>query len=291
VDQFTEIWNQIIVGPLIEGLKYLANVTGSGGLAIILFTIAIRLVMFPLSRFQMRSQKAMTAIQPQIKEIQRKYGNDRERVTQETMRIYKENGVNPASGCLPLVIQMPIFIGLYSALITLSSHDNGDPQFREAFLWMPSLGDPDPLKIMAILTGVTQLVLQRMMTTPSTDPQQQMMNRMMTFMPLIFLTFTFSLPAGLVMYWVISNMVSLVQQYFTTGWGSLFPLIPSFGSKDSNETVEAKRPKGANANSSDGKAPILPAGDSEGSSEGTRAPAAGRGGAKSSGKRKRGGKR
>jgi len=291
VDQFTDIWNLIIVHPLIEGLKYLAHLTGSGGLAIILFTIAIRLVMFPLSRYQMRSQKAMTAIQPQIKEIQRKYGNDRERVTQETMRIYKENGVNPASGCLPLVIQMPIFIGLYSALITLSSHDNGDPQFREAFLWMPSLGEADPLYIMAILTGITQLVLQRMMTTPSTDPQQQMMNRMMTFMPLVFLGVTFSLPSGLVMYWVVSNTVSLVQQYFTTGWGSLFPLIPSFGGNESNETGGAKRPKGANASGSDGKAQILPAGDSEGSSEGTRVPASGRGGAKSSGKRKRGGKR
>jgi YidC/Oxa1 family membrane protein insertase len=244
-----------------------------------------------LSIYQMKSQKAMTAVQPLVREIQKKHGNDRERVTQETMRIYKEHGVNPASGCLPLLIQMPIFIGLYSALITLSSSDNGDEQFREAFLWMPSLGDADPLYVMPVLTGVTQLVLQRMMTMPSNDPQQQMMNRMMTFMPLVFLGVTFSLPSGLVMYWVVSNVVSMIQQYFTTGWGSLFPLIPGLGQKDSDssDTAGSKRPKGGSSGGSNGKA-VLPSGDSESSSEGTRASTPIRG-AKSSGKRKRGGKR
>lgn len=294
MDQFTEIWNLIIVFPLIDGLKYLAMLTSSGGIAIILFTIAIRLVMLPLSIYQMKSQKAMTAVQPLVREIQKKYGNDRERVTQETMRIYKEHGVNPASGCLPLLIQMPIFIGLYSALITLSAADSGDDQFREAFLWLPSLGAEDPLYIMPVLTGVTQLVLQRMMTMPSTDPQQQMMNRMMTFMPLVFLGVTFSLPSGLVMYWVVSNVVSMVQQYFTTGWGSLFPLIPpgllgGASADDNSGSVGAKRPKGGSAGSSNGKT-IVPAEESEGDSQGSRAPASNRG-ARSSGRRRRGGKR
>jgi YidC/Oxa1 family membrane protein insertase len=295
VDQFTDIWNLIIVHPLIDGLKYLAMVTSSGGLAIILFTIAIRMVMLPLSIYQMRSQKAMTAVQPLVKEIQKKYGNDRERVTQETMRIYKEHGVNPASGCLPLVIQMPIFIGLYSALITLSGHDHGDDQFREAFLWMPSLGDADPLYIMPIFTGVTQLVLQRMMTMPSTDPQQQMMNRMMTFMPLVFLGVTFSLPSGLVMYWVVSNVVSMLQQYFTTGWGSLFPLLPAGllsgggSADDTGGSPGAKRPKGGSGSGANGKT-IVPTGESEGDSQGSRAPTSNRG-ARSSGRRRRGGKR
>jgi YidC/Oxa1 family membrane protein insertase len=208
------------------------------------------------------------------------------------MRIYKEHGVNPASGCLPLLIQMPIFIGLYSALITLSSHDNGDDQFREAFLWMPSLGDFDPLYIMPVLTGVTQLVLQRMMTMPSNDPQQQMMNRMMTFMPLVFLGVTFSLPSGLVMYWVVSNVVSMVQQYFTTGWGSLFPLIPpgllGGSAEDNSGSVSAKRPKGGGGGAN-GKA-ISPSDETEGDSQGSRAPTSNRG-ARSSGRRRRGGKR
>lgn len=289
MDAFLPLWNGIIVDPLIGGLKYLAQVTSSGGLAIILFTIAIRLVMLPLSIYQMKSQKAMTAIQPLIREAQKKFGNDRERMTQETMRIYKEHGVNPASGCLPLLLQMPIFIGLYSALITLGSHDNGDDQFREAFLWLPSLGAEDPLYIMPILTGVTQLVLQRMMTLPTTDPQQQMMNRMMTFMPLVFLGVTFSLPSGLVMYWVVSNLVSMVQQYFTTGWGSLFPLIPRRGDDDSGSG--AKRPKAGNSSGSQGQAALLDGAQTEGSSERSRASTSSKAGAKSSGKRKRGGKR
>src|SRR6266511_568660 len=135
-------------------------------------------------------------------------------MTQETMRVYNEYGLNPASGCLPLVIQMPIFIGLYSALITLSSHDHGDPQFRESFLWLPNLGDPDPLYILPILTGATQFLMQRMMTMPTSDPQQQMMNRMMTFMPLMFLAMTFQFASGLVLYWVVSNAFSMIQQYF-----------------------------------------------------------------------------
>jgi YidC/Oxa1 family membrane protein insertase len=292
-DQFTDIWNLIIVHPLIDGLKYLAMLTNSGGMAIILFTIAIRLVMLPLSIYQMKSQKAMTAVQPLVREIQKKYGNDRERVTQETMRIYKEHGVNPASGCLPLFLQMPIFIGLYSALITLSAQDSGDDQFREAFLWLPGLGDPDPLYIMPVLTGVSQLVLQRMMTMPSNDPQQQMMNRMMTFMPLVFLGVTFSLPSGLVMYWVVSNLVSMVQQYFTTGWGSLFPLVPpgllGGGSSDDNSgSVGAKKPKGGSGGGSNGKA-VLPAGESEVDSQAGRAQPSSR--SARSGRRRRGGKR
>jgi YidC/Oxa1 family membrane protein insertase len=290
--EFTDLWNLIIVHPLIDGLKYLAMVTGSGGLAIILFTIAIRAVMLPLSLYQMRSQKAMSAVQPLVKEMQKKYGNDRERVTQETMRIYKEHGVNPASGCLPLLIQMPIFIGLYSALITLSGHDHGDAQFHEAFMWLPSLGEADPLYIMPVLTGVTQLVLQRMMTMPSSDPQQQMMNRMMTFMPLVFLGVTFSLPSGLVMYWVVSNAVSMLQQYFTTGWGSLFPLIPGLGggsTADNTGGAGEKRPKGGSAGGSNGKAAIS-AGESEGDSQVGRAQTSNRG-ARSGGRRRRGGKR
>ncbi|MFN0072120.1 MAG: YidC/Oxa1 family membrane protein insertase [Chloroflexota bacterium] len=279
MDAFLPIWNGIIVDPLIGGLKFLAVLTNSGGLAIILFTIAIRMVMLPLSIYQMKSQKAMTAVQPLVKEAQKKFGNDRERMTQETMRIYKEHGVNPASGCLPLLLQMPIFIGLYSALLTLSGVDHGDDQFREAFLWLPSLGAEDPIYVMPILTGITQLVLQRMMTMPSTDPQQQMMNRMMTFMPLVFLGVTFSLPSGLVMYWVVSNVVSMIQQYFTTGWGSLFPLIPGRGGDSSG------------GNGSVTKSALQSGAQSEDASERPRASSPNKGGAKSSGKRKRGGKR
>ncbi len=218
---FGTIWNELIVGPLTQGLLFLAGASGSAGLAIILLTLIIRGVMLPLSIYQMRSQKAMAQMQPELAALRRKYGKDRERMTQETMRLYKEHGINPAAGCLPLLVQMPIFIGLYSVLYGQAQH------FEEPFLWLSSLAHPDPFYILPVLTMASQFVLQRMMTVPTDDPQQQMMNRTMMFMPLVFGFITFSLPSGVVLYWVASNVFSLVQQYFTTGWGSLFPSATS----------------------------------------------------------------
>lgn len=277
-DSLTQPWNDYVVLPLVTGLTFLGELLGSGGLAIILFTIAIRLVMFPLSLFQMKSQRAMTAIQPLIRDVQKKYGNDRERVTQETMRIYKENGVNPASGCAPLFVQMPIFIGLYSALSHVS-HDDPTGHFHEPFLWLAGLAVADQFFILPVLSGITQLVQQRMMTQPTNDPQQQMMNRMMIFMPLVFLGMSATFPSGLVLYWVTSNVVSIVQQYFTTGWGSLFPLIPgglgSLKSLGLNMGSSKNELQSGTSSENDSDAP-----------SGNR-----RGSTKSSGKRKRGGKR
>lgn len=239
---FGHLWNTIIVLPLESGLRALADFTGSGGLAIILFTILVRLVLLPLGIQGARSQKAMLALQPELKELQRKYKNDRERLMQEQQRLYRERGVNPLAGCLPLVLQMPIFIGLYSALFNLATHA---PEFAQRFLWLCSLAQPDyvhtscdpltPLTVagftvpgpLPILTAITTFVVQRMSTMPSDDPQQQMMNQMMLFMPLVFIFVTFTLPAGLVLYWVTTNLFSIVQQYFTTGWGSLLPARPA----------------------------------------------------------------
>src|SRR4051794_5342008 len=139
------------------GLKEIANFTGSGGLAIILFTIFLKLLLTPLSLMQTKSMKAMQAIQPEIAAIKKKYPKDRERVAQEQMRLYKEYGVNPAAGCIPMIPMMIVLIGLYQALIHLSCDpenltnvsatncDPGrsDPLFHGAFLWISSLGSPD----------------------------------------------------------------------------------------------------------------------------------------------------
>ncbi len=214
------LWNSYLVQPLADALIFFAMATGSSGLAIILFTIIVKVILFPLTWQQIKSQRAMAVIQPQIKVAQKKYGKDRAKLSEETMRIYKENNVNPASGCLPLVIQMPIWWALYQALQHLGQEN---ALFGQSFLWLPNLSQHDPLYILPVLTAVTQWGIQRMMTPPTVDPQQAQMNRAMQIMPIMFLFFSLQFPSGLVLYWVTSNLVSFVQQYFLTGWGALFP--------------------------------------------------------------------
>ena len=162
----------------------------------------------------------MRDVQPLMEEAKKQYGKDKEKLTQETMRIYKEHGVNPAMGCLPMLVQMPIWFGLYWALINLSQNA---PDFQKGFLWLPSLAQPDPYYILVVLTVVTQFVVQKMMTMPSNDAQQQTMNKVMLFMPLSFGFVALSVPSGLALYWVTTNVFTFFQQLLTTGWGELLP--------------------------------------------------------------------
>ena len=208
----------------------------SFGVSILVFTIMVRVVMFPLTVRQSRQLKSMNAIQPKVKEIQAKFAKDRQRITQETMRIYKENGVNPI-GCLgPLVIQFPIWIGLYQAilqtlpaapdrLIGLSGHlYSWLPQVHEviplnsSFLWW-DLALPDRTPVLPVLVGASMYLVQKMTAMPSADPRQASTNRMMLWMmPLMFGFFTMQFPSGLAIYWVVSNAVGVVIQGFVTGW-------------------------------------------------------------------------
>jgi YidC/Oxa1 family membrane protein insertase len=232
-----------------SGLKEIANLTGSGGMAIILFTIFLKLLLTPLSLMQTKSMKAMQAIQPHIAELKKKYPKDRERMAQEQMRLYKEHGVNPAAGCLPMVPMMIVLIGLYQALIHLSCDPNNaaniantfcdplrsDPRFHDSWLWITSLGAPDipfhigtvPIPgILPIAMLLTQFAYGKMTPTTgaSDDPQQQMMQRMTTyFMPLMLFFFSFNFPAGLVLYWTISNFFEICRMGFTVSWDPLRP--------------------------------------------------------------------
>jgi YidC/Oxa1 family membrane protein insertase len=180
--------------------------------------------MLPLGIQQARSQKAMARLQPQLREIQKKFSGDRAKQSQEQMRLYRESGVNPVMGCLPLVLQMPIWFALYSALINLGHNVEA---FQTPFLWIPNLSQPDPLYILPVLTGATQWVVQRMSTMPSSDPQTVQMNRMLEFMPIMFFIFSLQVASGLALYWVVSNVYSFFQQYFLVGWGNL----PFLGAK------------------------------------------------------------
>ncbi len=223
-------WNAY-VDFLEHALDFLASTFHSAGLAIIAFTIIIKTLLLPLTVSSIRSSKAMQELQPKIKELQKKYGKDRARLSQETMRLYQQHRVNPMAGCLPMLIQIPIFFGLYRAIVHLSSSESG--YWAGTFLWLPSLDQPDPWKILPIVAGVFQFVQTKMMRPAGqgkiTDPQQAMMNQLMNFMPITVVLFGWNFASGPVLYWATQSLYSVVQQWLITGWGSLldwFPRLP-----------------------------------------------------------------
>ncbi|MDR3349833.1 MAG: YidC/Oxa1 family membrane protein insertase [Acidaminococcales bacterium] len=176
------------------------------GFAIILFTLIIKLAMYPLTRKQIQSTKAMQEIQPQMKALQERYKNDKQRLQEETLKLYKETGFNPLAGCLPLVAQMPVLMGIFFALKGFDY--GGSPP---SFLWMPSLAEPDPYYIMPVLSGLTTLA-QSYYTMPDTSSGQ---NRMMLyFMPLFIGYISLQFAAGLVLYWVTTNILQVAQQFW-----------------------------------------------------------------------------
>ena len=209
-------------------------------LSIIGFTVVIRLATLPLTLRQLRQMRGMASIQPKMKEIQAKYAGDRASISREQMKLYKEFGINPL-GCLgPMVIQLPIWIGLYRSILqTLPSNPESVaglsakfyswlPQVNQAvplnsnFLWM-DLALPDPTPILPILVGASMWIMQKMTTMPTTDARQASQNNMMLWMlPLMFTFFSFTFPSGLALYWVASNLIGVVIQYRVTGWGTLF---------------------------------------------------------------------
>jgi len=248
VEFLGDAWSTIIIQPMVNSLLLLYWVFFSNfGIAIIAFTMLVRLVMVPLTIKQSRQIKAMNGLQPLMKQLQEKYKNDRQRVSQETMKLYKEHGVNPL-GCLgPMFIQFPIWIGLFQAirqtvpnnpenLVELSGNlYSWLPQvhsiipINSSFLWMDlALPDPSPF-VMPILVGGSMFVMQKMTTMPSVDARQASTNRMMLWMmPLMFGFFTLNFSSGLAVYWVVSNIIGVAIQGFITGWDPLKSLL-AFG--------------------------------------------------------------
>jgi len=257
-----ELWNTFILEPVLNSLIALTSVVaGNVGVAIIVLTVVVRLALYPLTVRQTRSTKAMQALQPKIQELQKKYAKNKQRLQQETMKLYKEVGINPL-GCLwPMLIQLPIWIALYQSimqalaatpenLLKLSEHlyswaavSQAVP-LNEQFLWL-RLSRPDPNLILAILVGGTMWVQQKMVTPPATDSRQQSMTSMTTLMmPLMFGMFTLSFPSGLALYWVISNIIGIVIQYFVTGgWGYLrSPAAPKPAPARKTEPAQQESP-------------------------------------------------
>jgi YidC/Oxa1 family membrane protein insertase len=243
------IWTEIIIRPMLNTLMVLYVVSFQQmGIAIILFTVLVRLVTLPLTLKQLRQMRAMSSLQPRLREVQARFAKDRARISQETMKAYKEAGVNPI-GCLgPMVVQMPILFGLFRVLVqTLYSDPDKLVGLSEKFYsWIPIfpiyaaapldakfLGmnlaeSPGSLLIIPVLVFVTTWVQQKMTTTPSADPRQSGNQTMMLWMmPVLIAFFSLSFPIGLSLYWIVSNVIGIAIQYFVTGgWGSLFPLFP-----------------------------------------------------------------
>lgn len=192
----------------------------SYGIAIALFTLAIKALLFPLTRKQYISMAKMQEVQPELKKVQTKYKNDPERQQKEMMAVYQKYGVNPFASCLPLLIQMPILLALFSTLQKFFSPVNHPPYVnleKANFLWIPSLGNPDPF-ILPILVGLGTFVQQKVtMTkggvTTGDGPGAQSQKVMLYFMPLFIGYISRNFPAGLALYWVIYSMLSILEQY------------------------------------------------------------------------------
>ena len=236
---FIEVWHLIIGTPVLNVLIALSHLlSGSFGLAIIALTIIVRLISWPLTKRQLKSSKALQDMQPKIQELQKKYGKNQQKLQQEMMKLYKEAGINPL-GCLwPMLVQFPIWIALYQAIMRalattpenlldlahrLYSWDivNQAIPLSSHFLWL-DLGSSGDF-ILAIIVGGTMWVQQKMTQAPAVDPGQQSTSRMMTLMmPLMFGFITLMVPSGLALYWAVSNIIGIITQYFFTGgWGYL----------------------------------------------------------------------
>ncbi|MEN6327118.1 MAG: YidC/Oxa1 family membrane protein insertase [Syntrophomonas sp.] len=216
------------------------------GLAIILMTILIKLVLFPITHKQLKSMRAMQEIQPRMKQIQERYKEDSQTMQLKIMELYKEHGVNPLGGCLPLLIQMPIFIAFYQSLYKFD--------FKVAahagFLWIPDISKPDPYYILAILAALTTYLQQRVSMVDTKDPTQK---SMLYMMPLFMAWIAATMSAGLPLYWVVFNTLGILQQLYinnisakaklVTGTGVQFEVPVEEESMDGNEAETSSQAK------------------------------------------------
>ncbi len=197
-------WLWFISQPLFKLLKFLHGFIGNWGFSIIVITFIVRGIMYPLTKAQYTSMAKMRMLQPKMQAMRERLGDDKQRMSQEMMALYKAEKVNPLGGCFPLLIQMPIFLALYYMLM-------GSVELRHApfALWIHDLSAQDPYYILPILMGVTMFFIQKMSPTTVTDPMQQ---KIMTYMPVIFTVFFLWFPSGLVLYYIVSNLVTILQQ-------------------------------------------------------------------------------
>lgn len=205
------------------------------GLAIIFLTITIKIILFPLTQKQMKSMRGMQEIQPKVKYLQEKYKDDPQKMQAKVMELYKDNGVNPFGGCLPLLIQMPIFIAFYQSLYKF----NFAVAEHAKFLWIQDIGQPDKLYLLAILAAATTFLQQRVSMVDTKDPTQK---SMLYIMPLFMAWIAATMPAGLPLYWVTFNILGILQQLYVNRSSSKAKLVTGTGLEVEVE-VETPEPK------------------------------------------------
>lgn len=196
-------WLTVIAAPLFWVLAFIHKGVGNWGVAIILLTVLIKLLFYPLSAKSYHSMAQMRVLAPKLQRIKEQYGNDRQKMQGAMMELYKTEKINPLGGCLPILVQIPVFIALYWVL--LASVEMRHAPFA---LWIKDLSAPDPYYILPIIMGVTMIIQTKLNPTPP-DPIQA---KVMTIMPIVFSVFFFFFPAGLVLYWVVNNVLSIAQQ-------------------------------------------------------------------------------
>ncbi len=291
-----------LFNPIFQGLfiflVWIEQLTGDIGLAIIVMTLVVRTALIPLFRRQIVSTRRMQLVQPELKELQKRYKGDRAKFSQAQMELYKERGVNPASGCLPLFLQLPLLLIIYqvisqgltnpdpTAMFTVFGHqvltvqcvnglgtpaydpyqpcidttitylNNMDVSKAQVLFALPLIGG---FSVLAFISAILQLVQSRM-TMPPSDPAYQdqnsrMQRQLVLFLPLISILYGGFLPAGLFIYWIVTTIFGIAQQYLIVGWGSMFPVLgwtPSFA-QDHRPRFPVEIPSDSRAPTGDGK--------------------------------------
>ncbi|MBR8466052.1 membrane protein insertase YidC [Campylobacter sp. faydin G-140] len=199
-------WFTFIAKPMFAFLNFLHSYIGNWGWAIVMLTLVIRLVLFPLTYKGMLSMNKLKDLAPKVKELQAKYKGDPQKLNASMMELYKKNGANPMGGCLPILLQIPVFFAIYRVLLNAI-----ELKGAEWILWIHDLSIMDPYFILPILMGVTMFLQQRLTPTTFTDPMQE---KIMKYLPLIFTFFFVTFPAGLTLYWFVNNVCSVIQQIF-----------------------------------------------------------------------------
>lgn len=295
-------WTILLIDPLVNALVVLdILVLGQFGIAILLFTVLLRVATLPFTINTYRSMKAMQAIQPQIQEIDKKY-KDPKRRNEERAKLMRESGFNPLGCVFPMIIQMVPFFALFAALrhlvggspeslVTLSQHLYPVGFLHEAvpldqhFLWL-DLGHPDQLLIIPVLVFVTTYVTQKMTSTAATTPQQQQQQQMMAWMmPMMFVMFTLNAPSGVGVYWVASSIFSIFSSYYVYGrtlnWRQILLPSPAPAANpeprpDTRPSGRAKQPQQPKATPADGPETAAPAPDGAAAPTGRVRPAHGK---------------
>ncbi|SFV65915.1 Inner membrane protein translocase component YidC, long form [hydrothermal vent metagenome] len=198
-------WFTFISKPLFSVLQWFHNLVGNWGWAIVLVILLIKLILFPLSYKGMMSMQKLKDLAPQMKEIKEKYGKDPQKMNAKMMEMYKKHGANPMGGCLPMILQIPVFFAIYRVLLNAV-----ELQGAEWILWITDLSLKDPFFVLPILMGISMWYQQRITPNSMTDPMQQ---KIFQWLPAIMTLFFVSFPAGLVLYWLVNNLLTIVQQF------------------------------------------------------------------------------